>query len=106
MRKQNNRRTGRQTFYVFFSAVELFCANRAQTAVPDICHIDQPDEMNPFLIKAVPSGTCRIFTKPLPELRTAIVDVVLAGHVEYILCFALFEQLVERIELGRVRKMA
>ena len=45
MREQDNRRTGRQAFDVFFKPVELFLAKSTQAALLNICNVDQPGEV-------------------------------------------------------------
>src|ERR1700731_1223386 len=105
MREKDNRRTGRQAFDVFFKPVELFRAKSTQSALLDISNIDQPNEVYPFLVEAVPSRPCSIFSESFPVLGTVIVEVVLARDIEYLLCSALFQELGERIELLRLSKM-
>src|ERR1700731_1965356 len=105
MREQDNGRTGRETFDIFFKPVELLLTQSAQAALLDFCHVDQPNEVNTLLVKTVPPSPHRIFPESFAVYCPAIVDVVLAGNVEDIFCSAVFEQLIEHIELCRVRKM-
>src|ERR1700732_5090405 len=105
MREQDNRRTGGETFNIFFKPVELLLAQRAQAALLDFCHVDQPNEVNTLLVKTVPTSPHRIFAESFAVQCPAIVDVVLARHIKYILCSAVFEYLGESIELCRIRKM-
>src|SRR6202007_1394822 len=84
---------------------ELLLTKGTQAPFLDIGHIDQPDEVHPFLFEAVPSSSCRIFAESFPVLCTAIVDVVLARNIEHVLCSALFQHLGECVELCRVRKV-
>jgi hypothetical protein len=83
----------------------LFLAKSTQTTLLDICHVDQPDEVHPFLIEAVPSSPCRIFSEPFPVERTPIIDIVLTRYIKHLLSFAIFKELVEHIELCGIRKM-
>src|SRR6267154_6527819 len=105
MREQDNRRTSRQAFDVFFKPVELFLSKSTQAALLNICNVDQPGKVHAFLVKAVPSSSGSIFPESFPVLGTVIVEVVLARHIEYILCSALFQELGEHVELFRLSKM-
>jgi hypothetical protein len=45
---------------------ELFLTKGAQAALLDICHIDQPNEVDTFLVETGPASHRRIFPESFP----------------------------------------
>jgi len=74
----------RQTFDVILQPFELLISEIAETARFQIDHVDETDEVDAVLIKAVPTCTFRPLAVALQVgFAAALVDhVVLARHIE------------------------
>src|SRR5690242_7478041 len=91
---------------IIFQPLQLLAAKHSQPALFDIHRIDQADEMHALLVETIPTGALRAFAKPLAvQLSVIIDDVMLSRHVEYLAAFALFENLLKRIEFLRFSEM-
>ena len=63
--------------------------------------------MDAFLIKAVPARALGALAKPVAILLSVIIqDVMLPRHIKYLPRFAAFQNLVQRVELLRLREMS
>src|SRR5260370_26779120 len=94
-------------FYVVFEPFQLIVAKRAQTSGLQIHHVYQSDEMHALLLEAVPARSLASLSVTLKKLFPVVIQhIVLAGHVKDILRIRAFQNLVNRIELLRLRKMA
>ena len=55
MCENDDRCVGAKTFYVCFEPFELLVTELAEPAGLEVKHIDQPNEMDAVLVKAVPA---------------------------------------------------
>src|SRR5581483_12403492 len=70
-------------FYVFLHPLKLFLAQTAQPAGFQVQRIDQPNEVNAAVIKAVPARALRFFAVALKVLLAIVADyVMLTRNVE------------------------
>src|SRR3954454_19503969 len=108
--EEHNGCAARARFQIICQPLQLFLAEHSQATFFDIHDIYQTDEMDTFLIEAVPTRASRTLAKSLEILLSIIIqDVMLARHVENLLGFAAFQDLFERVELlglGKMREVA
>ena len=106
VREDDDGRALRQAREILLQPVELLLAEHAEAAFLDRGDIHQADEMHAFLVEAEPAGAVRALAEALEILRAVVAqDVVLAGHEEDLLGFAVLEHLLEIVELLGLREL-
>jgi hypothetical protein len=84
----------------------LIRAQDAQATLGDVHDIDQADEVNAPLIEAEPPAASRVLAVTRQVLLAVVADdIVLAGNIEDLAGLGCFEQLIQRVEFLRFRKM-
>src|SRR2546429_9543918 len=106
MRIDHNRFAAAEGLDVFLKPIQLLLAEDAQAAGFEVGDVDQADEVNAFIVVAVPALSKRSFAVAI-EIAPAVVgeDIVLAGDVKSAANFGAFENMVNRIELGGICEM-
>src|ERR1044072_9455776 len=108
MRKHHNRCTTRQPSNIILQPRQLLLAQLSKpattqpgsTSLFQIQHVDEPDEVHPLVIKALPPQTLCPASKPFAiELPVISKHIVLAGHIKHPAGFDALENLHRRIEL-------
>ncbi len=87
------------------TSVHLLRSDRAESLELD--GIVKSNEVNPFMIEALPSGSTRTLAKTFQvELGVIGGHVVFSGHVEDLLLFQIFQVLVEHVKFESFGKMS
>ncbi len=107
VREDDDRCAARKPPHVVLEPGELLRPQTAEAARLEIEHVDQPDEMRPTVVEAVPPRALGAFAVAV-EVALAIVgqNVVLARDVKHPLGLDPPNDLVRRIELARLRELA
>src|SRR5258705_2213207 len=100
--KDHDGRVTRATFQVVFEPFQLLLTERAEAVLLDVHDVDNPNEMDTAMVKAIPTVTLRIFSETF-EIQFAIVarDIMLAGHEENLRGLRALQQVVQRVEFLR-----
>src|SRR5262245_6674530 len=91
-----------------FKPFELLVTELAQPAGLQIQHVNQPNEVNAVLVKAVPTRTFAFDILQVPltvHLPSIIEHVMLPRDVEDVLSSAALKNLVKRVELFGFRQL-
>src|SRR5579864_3004950 len=92
--------------YIILHPFQLLASQAAQTAGLQVHDVDQSDEMNAFLIKAVPACALGVLAIAFQILLAVVADYVMfAGNIKDILSAGAFQQLVNAIKLFRLGKV-
>src|SRR5580704_18019982 len=109
VRKYHDWRAGLEVLNVIFEPLELVMAERAKSPRFQIHHVDQPNEVHAFLVKAVPARALRTLSVTVAELLAIVIQyVMLTRHKEGLLSGALWDliDVVELFGLGQVADIA
>ncbi len=104
MREHDNGRAGGVSLQVLLQPVELLLSDPAQSFELD--HVIQTHKVNPFVIETVPARSRSALAEPFQVLAAVVSrDIVLARHIEHLPLAQPLQELVQRIELARLRQM-
>src|ERR1039457_2175642 len=104
MSEQHNRRAARLPSQIVFQPFKLVGAHLTHPLHRS--NIYQPDEVDTFLIEAVPTSATRAFAVAV-EILFSVVDrnIVLAGHVKDLLLPGRLQYPFHAVEFGGLRRM-
>jgi hypothetical protein len=107
MSEHYDRRAGGEPFHVVLQPLQLLLAERAESAGLEVEDVDEPDEVNAFVIEAVPASTCGALAIAV-EVLLAIVaqNIVLARYVKHLAGLGFLQHLVDGVEFCGLRQMA
>src|SRR5271165_3899206 len=99
-------RAGGQPRHVGLEPVELLVAEDSEALVGALARdVDQPDEVYPVVVEAVPALALGPLAEPFQVFRPVADDVVLAWHVEDLVDLDPLEDLGDGVELLGCRKV-
>ena len=82
--EDDDRRAALETLDVLLEPLELFVAERAETAGLQVDDVHEADEVHAVLVEAVPAGALRAFAESLQVALAVVLEhVVFAGDVEH-----------------------
>src|SRR5258708_22393699 len=99
--EDDNGRAVLEMFHVVLQPLELIVSERAQASGFQVPHVDQSDEVDAFLVEAVPTGAFTRFAEALQILLAFVADeIVLAGDVEDVRGLRRLDDLFDVVELS------
>src|SRR5579864_7886985 len=107
MRKKHDWSAGRASLEIVLKPLQLFVTQRSHASSFQICDIYETNKMHTLVIEAVPPRTLGTLAVALEILLTVIGQhVMLTWHEVNLFCRRSLYQLVQRVELTRLRKLA
>ena len=104
MGKNHDRSAGPQLGHIALEPRNLLVSQRAHAF--ELRRIIQSDEMDPFVVEALPTAPHGALTETLHVLLAVVAQqVVLSGNVEDLLLAHSFQELVQGIELASLRQV-
>src|SRR5438552_2325891 len=99
MSEDHNRSAGRQLGDIVLEPRHLLVADRSHAF--ELRCVVQPDEMDPFVIEALPTPSLRTVAETFEVLLTVIAEqVMFAGDVECLLLMQSSKELVQGVEFS------
>ena len=106
MGEDDDRRAVGEFGHVLLEPGELLWAERAELARSEVTHVDQSDEMDSLIIEALPAVADGPFAVAI-EIAFPVVgeDIVFARDIGGVLRFHAPDNLIDGVELRRLRQM-
>src|SRR3954471_11015338 len=102
MGENDNWSAARESAYIILQPGQLLLAQKPQSALGDVEHVYQSDEVHTTLIEAEPAVAFAALAVAQSELFAIVAnDVVFPGDIEDVPCFGRFEQLLQGVEFPR-----
>ena len=105
MGEHHDRSAAREPLDVLLEPVELSLPKVPKAAGLEVEHIDQPDEVHPFVVEALPPCACGAAEPTRVLLASIGKDVVLARYVEDPLGLGTLECLGDGVEGARLLRV-
>src|SRR5215470_3266098 len=106
MGEDDQRSAAAQTLDIFLEPVELSRPEASHSARFEVEHVDESDEVDPFVVKALPTGARRPVEASEVFLAAIGEHVVLAGNVEHARGPRVLESFGHRVEGSRFLSMS